>query len=111
MLALSVSISWVDALMVERARATQAGHLGLCSGRRVIQGDTHPLGGSWSRRGGAHRYEGARAQALLRFRRSESGLPAGKVHRSALISAAGCRNRHLETDFGVFVARCVGHQN
>jgi hypothetical protein len=28
-LTLSVSISWVDALMVERARTTQAGHLGL----------------------------------------------------------------------------------
>lgn len=68
MLALSVSISWVDALMVERARATQAGHLGLCSGRRVIQGDTHPLGGSWSRRGGR---TDTRAQERKRF--SDSG--------------------------------------
>lgn len=59
-IALSVSISWVDALMVERARATQAGTSG--SGRRVIQGYTHPLQGSWSR--GRWR-EDARAQALL----------------------------------------------
>lgn len=33
-LTLSVSISWADALMVERARGTQAGHLGLWAKRQ-----------------------------------------------------------------------------
>lgn len=63
MLTLSVSISWVDALMVERARATQAGHLGLWE-------KGHPRGhpiSTWvvEPARGAHGCEGARAQALL----------------------------------------------
>lgn len=63
MLALSVSISRVGALMVERARATQAGHLGLWA-------KGHPRGHPSSARVAepgrvAHGREDARAQALL----------------------------------------------
>lgn len=62
-LALRVSISWVGALWegrVKRARATEAGHLGLCA-------KDHPRGhpsSTWVVEPGRGR-TGARAQALL----------------------------------------------